>query len=59
MDELGSFLAKIFVRTSMAIYHDFRKLLVQEKIFLQELSMGKECFYQTIMYLKNKINLKK
>ncbi|KAG5579835.1 hypothetical protein H5410_050462 [Solanum commersonii] len=31
MDELGSFPTKISVRTRMALYRDFRKLLVQEK----------------------------
>ncbi|KAG5581494.1 hypothetical protein H5410_052121 [Solanum commersonii] len=33
MDELGSFLAKIPVRARMVLYRDFRKLLVQEKIY--------------------------
>ncbi|KAG5577398.1 hypothetical protein H5410_057532 [Solanum commersonii] len=33
MDELGSFPTKISVRARMTLYHDFRRLLVQEKIY--------------------------
>ncbi|KAH0682498.1 hypothetical protein KY290_021067 [Solanum tuberosum] len=49
MDELGSFPAKIPVRARMTLHHDFRKLLVQEKNYNDF----------KVMYLKNKINLKK